>query len=340
MLASLIKQKALQTGFLACGIIPAETCTEFKNYLDERIRTFPQSKEFYQSMFAMAEPPEGAKSIIVCTLRYNQYKEPQSLKGRVGKFYQFDNRLTYTQEYRQKNEFETYLKTLGINLLKNNVSARWAAAKAGLGKFGYNNFIFSREHGSWIRIETWAADTVMDYDRADGDLVLPGCSDNCRKCIDCCPTKALSDKFSMDRGKCIAHLGFRGNNGAGEEAAALKFAGQSQQWIYGCDICQDVCPVNKNRFTEQNDFPLLAEFEKFMEPEKILEMDDNTYINIVNPRFWYIGPQNIWKWKCIAIRCLVNSGDSKYHMLLKKYCDHEDARIRETAVWGCQKLGI
>ena len=328
-----IKDKAKKLGYLACGIIPANTFTEYIQYLDERVKTFPDSKKMYEPLYGAATPSEEAKSIIVCTLGSCKYKIPDSLNGRIGKFYMFDTRLAYTHEYRTNSEFETYLKTLGMNIVKCRIPDRWAAAKAGVGKFGRNNFIYSADHGSYISINTWAVDKVLDYETVTDDLHMSACNDNCHKCVQACPTKALSGSHSMDRAKCITYLTCSAKNPPDDQTKS-----QMGIWQYGCDACQDVCPMNKGKFKQTEDYPLLAEFEDYLKPENILSMDLDTYKNIVNPRFWYSGEEGLWLWKCNALRIMINSGNAKYHDLIKKCLNHEEPRIREVAEWGMKKL--
>jgi len=335
MKAQKIKDKALQLGYSACGIIPADSFKEYLQCLDKRIETFPESKELYNRFYVDAKPPENWKSIIVCTRRFNEYAAPGNLKELIGKVYLFDSRVSYTNENRAKQEFETFLKMLGLSIQEGYVPARWAAAKAGVGKFGRNNFVYDPEHGSYIWIDAWIVDKVLDYEPKPESMYLSECNDKCHKCIDACPTKALSGEFSMNMGKCITRIQFSPKDVQNNEIRPLL-----GQWVYGCDVCQDACPVNKDKFTEAEDFPLLMEFEEFLSFESILGMDNDTYLGIVNPRFWYSGEGGLWMWKCNALRGMVNSGDSKYHQTIKQHCGDPDERIREVAVWGCDKLGI
>ena len=331
-----IKQKALQLGYLACGVIPSGAIKEYTRQLDERVKTFPASKELYEQLYNNANLPETANSIIVCTRRYNRYKVPESLIGLIGKVYMFDGRLPFSDEYRVKVEFEAYLKILGIGVLQCIVPVRLAAAKAGLGKFGRNNFIYKPEHGSYIWIDAWVTDQKLDYDTVEDDIHLPACNDNCGKCMKACPTKALSGVFSMDRGKCVTQL----QCFAKENEPDGNTRSQMGTWLYGCDACQDACPLNKNKFLETEEFPLSSEFEEYLNPERVLEMDEDTYQNVVNPRYWYIGKEGMWRWKCNILGSMINSGDSKYHSLIKKSRDDEDMRVRKVAQYGCEKLGI
>jgi len=145
----------------------------------------------------------------------------------------------------------------------------------------------------------------------------------------------MTHEFLMDRCTCVAQLSFDSNTHPNAEQRE-----QMGLWMYGCDACQDVCPMNARKMTAEEDFPLITEHEEFLQPENVLEMDEETYINILNPRFFYLGKDGLWKWKCNALRIMVNDGDAKYHPLIKKYCKHEDSRIREVAEWGCDKLGL
>jgi len=335
MLSEKIKTKAAGLGYTACGIIPASSFDEYKNELDRRSELFPESKYLYDDFRSLSEPPKGSKSIIVTTQRINRYKIPKASEPFYGKMYLFDNRVDFTEEHRVNKEFEMYIKLLGLNIIDGTIPDRWAGARAGLGKFGRNNFLYDEKHGSYIIINTWIVDKELEYEKKPENTGLSACNDGCHKCIEACPTKALSDKLLMDAGKCICRVQFDK-----EDALSEELREQMGIWIYGCDACQDVCPMNKNKFVEDNEYPLLLEFEELMKPQNILEMDEETYKNVLNPRFWYAGEENLWLWKCNALRCLINTGDKKYHALIKKNQNNPDKRIKEVAKWGCGKLGI
>jgi len=335
MLSQKIKAKASELGYLACGIIPATTFDEYARELDRRSEKFPETKKLYDNFRDLSSPPEGGKSIVVCTQRINKYRVPKDSEPFYGKMYLFDNRVSFNEEFRANSEFKFYLKMLGLNIIEGSVSDRWAGARAGLGKFGRNNFLYDEKHGSYIIVNTWIVDKELDYDITPDNKDMSACKDSCNKCIDACPTKALSDKFLMDAKKCICYAQF-------EESEALSADMRELMgiWLYGCDACQDACPVNKNKFNESEEYPLLSECEELMKPERILNMDEETYKNVLNPRFWYAGEDNLWLWKCNALRVMINSGDSKYHTLIKESRESKDKRISEMAKWGCNKLGV
>ena len=337
MLAQDIKKKAALLNYTSCGIIPAAPFDQYSRYVDERVESFPGSDEFYERFRGLATLPDEAKSIIVCIRRYNSYKVPQDLDTWIGKNYLFDGRVPYSYEARDKTEFEAYMKAGGINIIECMVPDRWAAALAGLGKFGRNNFIYDPEHGSYLYIYTWVVDKVLDYDETPADFLLPQCGDHCGKCIEACPTKALSASLSMNLPRCAAFISSFSATGiiSDEETRA-----QMGQLIYGCDACQDACPLNQGKFAENGEFPLLDQYEQLLRPENILAMDNDTYVSVISPRFWYAGPEGLWLWKCNALRTMVNSGDPSYHGLIKQSCSHKDERVSEMARWGCETLGL
>jgi len=335
MQAKAIKDKARELGFSNCGIIPAETFTEYRKALDERIEAFPMSEGAYRSLEGQIEPPEGGKSVIVCIMGYNQYKTPENMLDKIGKMYLFDGRLPYTEEHRAGEALSTYLKTLGMRVLEGGIPDRWAAAKAGVGKFGYNNFTYTEEHGSYLIVHTWTVDAVLDYDPVCEDTTAKQCSEDCLLCVSACPTKALCGKFKMNFLQCVPAIATNTHGIPDRETME-----QMGEWLYGCDACQDVCPMNARKQTNSEDFPLLAEFAKYTEPAYILAMDEEEYKRVLNPRFWYIGEDGLWLWKCNALRMMINGGDAKYNPLIIEACKHEDARIKKVAEWGRRKLGI
>ena len=333
MLSSEIKDKALESGFSSCGIIPASAYYEESiKYWNESTKTFPESK-YILDWCCPQQPPENGKSIIVCILRYNKHKIPVGLDKYMPKVYLMSDLYpkTDTWKYPAIIEFETYLRDAGLNIIEFHLPNRWAAVKAGLGKFGRNNFVYDPEHGSYIWIEIWVVDAVLEYDTLSENIYLSECSEDCRKCIEACPTKALSDKFTINRSKCIEHLALHKKTIPSE--IELK---QMGLWLCGCDVCQDVCPYNKNKFIGTEEIPQLSQIEELLKLENILTMDEETYINDFCPRFFVADKNSIWKWKCNALRAMINTGEKKYHNTIKHHSEHKDVRIKEVAEWGCK----
>jgi len=326
----IVKEKALQLGYSACGIIPANIFEEFNSALDDRLKSFPNSEKLYGWMNGFGTPPEGAKSIIVCIRGFSQYKIPPRLKKHFGKYYLFHSDVAYGPGFSMRAEFEAYLQVAGMGILNaHEFPIRWAAVKAGLGKFGYNNFFYTPQHGSYNHIDAWVVNTELDYDEYNGETTLPECNRNCKRCVAACPSNALEDGFSMDYGKCLTYLMFEQGLHTDEVMANMG------EWLYGCDACQDICPANNGKLTEEEDFPLLAQYDDYADPKKILDMDNTTYTSIINPRFNRPGKDGLLKWKCNALRALINAGAEKE--LVHACCKHSEPSIRKIAEWGMSK---
>ena len=323
MLSDRIKQKARELDYVSCGIIPSAAFYEFEKYLNERAETYPESKHFYAPFREFTNPPGEGKSLIVCVRSQTRYKIPESLRGRIGRNYLFDDRIPYSPDYRRRAEFENWMSVNGLNIIKYTPPSRWAAAKAGVAKFGRNNFSYDEAHGSYIKIQAWLVDRKLDYDEPSGDIYLSGCGEGCEKCVKACPTGALSRGFSMDMAVCVTRLSTYAEEGPDENVRR-----QMSCWIYGCDACQDACPYNKNEIVANEEYPLLREYEEILRLENIAEMDERTYSRVILPRFGYAGKDGLWHWQYNALRAMINSGDEKYRTIIEKFRGHPDARIR------------
>lgn len=335
-----VKAKAYELGYDLCGIIKAEPMYEYVAYLDDRIKHYPESRHLYEDLYDLAYPQEKAnwaKSIIVCVRRYSKYIIPQEMDKYIGKLYLFDRRLEYSKEYSDDNMFELFLKDMGMLTYKNGVAARWAAVKAELGTFGKNNFLYTK-FGSWVSIDTWIVNKEMEYDTKQEKINT--CGPNCRRCIDACPTKALAEPFMMNMGKCIAELSYFSTELYSTELIPENLREKMGTWIYGCDICQNVCPRNKNKWDANENFPQLDQLNEFVKLENILQMDQDKFLRIIQPRFWYVEKDSLWIWRCNALQAMVNSNNEKYHKYIKEACTDENKNVREMAAWACNKLDL
>jgi epoxyqueuosine reductase len=329
-----IKLTAKALGYDACGIIEALDFDEFLNQLDTRSELFPHSGPLYDKLRRIARPKDTvdwAQSIIVCLRRYDKYKLPDGLEQLVGKVYLTDGRLSYSKEYAAKLAFEQFLQDLGFRTAQNIVPARWSAVRAGLGKFRNNNFLYT-EHGSWNWIDTWVVDKKLDYEPPYGDARL-ACPEGCHKCVECCPTAALSSPFTMDATNCVAYLSF--TPGVLPPKNLLDKMGT---WLYGCDICQNVCPANGKTWPEHGAaFPDPWPLPDLINLETLFSIDEATYQEKIQPRFSYIGKDNLWLWKCNAIRAMANNSIPKYHSYFLQALTDPDENVRKVASWALAK---
>lgn len=337
-IAVMIKKKALELGYEACGIIKADEMKGYADRLEENSRIFPELKEFYaRRLHPYALPQQGcewAKSIVICINRYGKYKLPAKNGDHVGKVFWFDSRRDKnTEEYRNRGLFDNYLTGLGLktshNIHPGTTAYRWAAQKAGLGIIRKNNFFYTK-NGSWVVMETWLIDQEMELiDTPD----LKPCPEGCSNCREACKTSALAKPYATNMLKCIACL-----NHASGELPPETLRDKMGKWIYGCDDCQNACPMNKNCWQEEKDFPNLNEVAEYMSFEKIFALDDETMEKIIIPKFWYIRKESSWQWKINSIIAMTNNFEAKYEKHLRHACGDKNEKVREAADWACAKL--
>ena len=343
-LARAIRDKAYTLGYVGCGIIPIEKLNGYEEKLEERVRKVPESAAFYAARRRFIEPNKRfpwARSVVVVAERYGIYKIPQELKGRIGKHYLFDARVDEnTKEFKSGLQLESFMHAMGVKFTTERkfglVGLRWAAMQAGIGFIRRNNFFYTK-FGSWVTLQAWLVDQEMECIET---VTSRQCPTTCNRCINACPTGSLSAPYTMSPAKCVSFLTTFGGRNLPDEPLRDQF----ENCIYGCDICQDVCPMNKGKWEENEEFPGLSELASFLTPEKIMEMDDAFYKQYVQPKFFYLNPDELWKWKVDTLCFMHNQYQESYKPYILKACHSPHEKIREMANcisierWGSEKL--
>jgi epoxyqueuosine reductase len=129
------------------------------------------------------------------------------------------------------------------------------AARAGIGWLGKHTNIITRKFGSWVFLGEILIDAELEY-----DTPMPDLCGTCTACLDACPTQAIVQPYLLDANKCISYLTIEHRGELPKEIVA-----NFQNWIYGCDICQDVCPWN--RFQNETDEPAFHPREENIAPK-------------------------------------------------------------------------
>ncbi|MCK5104556.1 MAG: tRNA epoxyqueuosine(34) reductase QueG [Cyclobacteriaceae bacterium] len=241
----LIKQKAKALGFDYCGISKAEKLeTEEANLNTWLSKGFHGKMAYMENHFELRLDPTklvpGAKSVI--SLLYNYYPghdEQAHSKYKIAKY-------AYGKDYHFviKDKLKAFLDCLQEEIGEVNgrvfvdsapVMERQWAAKSGLGWLGKNTLLINNKQGSFFFITELILDLELEYDRPVKDY----CG-TCTKCLDACPTDAFADAGILDASKCISYLTIELKGAIPEE-----FKGTYENWVFGCDICQDICPWNR-----------------------------------------------------------------------------------------------
>jgi len=327
----LIAQKALEYGYENCGIIKVNEMEGFADKLRGRIKQAPGNDGLYGRLFRFVNLQETypwAKSLVVCIVSFCNYSIPEHLDGLIGKNHLVDVRSNdICKEYNASIAFENYLRSLGMEVATDRrfgvTAMRWAAQSAGLGVVRKNNFFYTERSGSWVHIEAFLTDREMELKQ---DLTGNPCPQDCDKCIAACPTKSLSEPFTMSPAICISPLTVR------EEDLIKKPNGRlMDKWIYGCDTCQDACPYNANKWTQTEEFPGLAELADTITLEKIILMDDERLASLLASKFFYIDSARIWQWKVNALNAMFNAYDDRYADVIKAALNDPNDQVRRAA---------
>ena len=251
-----------------------------------------------------------------------------------------DSRLDEQSEgWARRVAFEKYLEALEIKNLNEPkfgvTSLRLAASKAGLGIIRTNNFFYT-ENGSSITINAWLIDKELEL---IDSVELKKCPQHCGKCIEACPTKALSAPFTTSLFDCVSFITTLSvSKGMGLPSA--KHQREIGCRIYGCDACQDACPFNKNKWQGGRDFPGLNEIAKNLLPKNIMAMNYSEMASVLAPKFWYISVPNLWKWKINALIAMSNGYCDAYEEPIKLGLIDTNRRVRHLAKQICKKHAI
>lgn len=202
---------------------------------------------------------------------------------------------------------------------------RYLAYRAGLGWYGYNNTLINEEYGSWFFIGYMLTNVEFEPDSP----VENKCK-GCRSCIELCPGKALEKDYGLDAKKCISYLLQKREDLTEEERRKLG------NRIYGCDVCQLVCPHNKDVKETTT--------EDFLPREPSHKIDLESLLNMSNKEFKQLFSTNAsgWRGKKIlqrnAIIALGNLGDKRAIPILMSLLEDPREEIREYARWALERL--
>jgi epoxyqueuosine reductase len=275
--SSMIKAEARRLGFSGCGISCAEYLSEDSKRLECWLHEhFQGDMNYMENHFEKRVNPtvlvEGAKSVISVILNYYSSKTQKDTDAPIISKYAFG------KDYHDVIRGKLKLLLHYINESVSPVSGRafvdsapvldraWAA-KSGLGWIGKNTNLISTETGSFVFIGSLIVDIPLQADHPINDF----CRD-CTRCIRACPTGAIIKPRILDARKCISYLTIE-NKGEIDPGFRNKFENR----VFGCDICQDVCPWNRKAFPHR-----VKEFESLPD---LLEMTREDWYTMDETRF-------------------------------------------------------
>lgn len=247
-LAEKIKQKSSELGFHKTGIVRAAALADEETRLRRWL-----AENYHGTMQWLEREPEkradpqilfpGAKSIVVVALNYftpHEHEENDE-KGKVSRYAWGDDYHDVLKEKLRELlkfiESEAPSAEAKICVDTAPIMDKVWAQRAGLGWIGKHSNLITKEYGSWVFLGEILLNIELEY---DVELVPDHCG-NCTRCLDACPTGAIVAPYVVDSRKCLSY--------ATIELRAPDFPDEITEnlngWLYGCDICQDVCPWNR-----------------------------------------------------------------------------------------------
>ena len=275
-----IKNKAIELGFISCGISKSgfleDEVDRFEHWLKNNYHgKMSYMERNFDKRMDTSKLVEGSKSVI--SLLYNYYPEHKIEHKNNFKI----SKYAYGKDYHFiiKDKLKTLLNDMREEI--GNIHGRvfvdsapileraWAK-KSGLGWVGKNTNLINKKTGSFFFIAEIIVDLELNYDNEVKDY----CG-SCTACLDSCPTNALYEPYKIDASKCISYFTIEL-----KEQFPDDLKKDFNDWIFGCDICQDVCPWNK--LSKSSDEPLLKPKEEIKQYTKKdwIELTDEVF-NVV-----------------------------------------------------------
>ncbi|NLU91071.1 tRNA epoxyqueuosine(34) reductase QueG [Chitinophaga sp. Ak27] len=240
-----IKQLAKELGFDHCGIARAEQLDDDARRLESWLnKGMHGNMQYMENHFDKRIDPrklvDGAQSVITLLFNYFPSAQQRADAPRISKY-------AYGHDYHEV--IRARLKTMLLRMQEHigpvqgrgfvdsaPVLERAWARRSGLGWIGKNGSLIHKQAGSFFFIATLITDIPLDYDGPVGDY----CG-SCTRCLDACPTQALVAPGVVDGSKCISYFTIE----LKDQLIPEKMKGQFDDWMFGCDTCQDVCPWNR-----------------------------------------------------------------------------------------------
>ena len=277
----LVKRKCFDLGFSHVGISKSVFLEKEARRLEEWLSNdFNGKMSYMENHFDKRTDPgklvDGAKSVISVLFNYHNPKKqldidaPKISQYAYGKDYHFviKNKLKELQLFLMKKFGE--INCRGFVDSAPVMDKVWAE-KSGLGWIGKHSNLINKEMGSYFFI----AELIVDID-LEQDIPINDYCGTCTKCIDACPTEAIVQPYVVDGSKCISYLTIE----LKDQILPNEFKGKMDSWMFGCDICQDVCPWN--RFASAHNEPQFNPHPDLLKLTKKEwnELSEETYQNL------------------------------------------------------------
>lgn len=343
-LTSIVKRAALEAGFELAGVAPAADARELEHfprwiaagragemkYMEAR----DEQGELKRASLAHVAP--WARSVVVCAINYNtahpystEVNDPE--RGWISR-YAWSREDYHDAVLRRLKQVEAALQVAVEGVATRSyvdtgpIVERVFAKYAGVGWVGKNTCIINQQKGSWLFLGV-----ILTSVELTADVQSPDRCGSCTRCIEACPTDALLRPYELDSNRCIAYLTIEKRGSIPEELRA----GMGQQ-VFGCDICQDVCPWNRK--APQSEAPEFAAREGLVNPALawLAEMSADKFRDTFRD-------SPIRRAKSAGLRrnvaiAMGNSGRREFVAELERMSRDPEESVAESAAWAIRQL--
>jgi epoxyqueuosine reductase len=362
-----ISEQSSALGFDGCGVAPAEKFPELEHFSDWLNRGYAGEMKYLQDSRRLDPrcPMPGVRSLIVCALNYNcdlpYSTEAESNQDSAGAPRGWISRYAWGDDYHEvlweklnalaaemRAHFPQPFEVRGY-ADTGPVHERAAAKYAGLGWLAKNTLLINQSLGSWLFLGVLLTTLPLEPTLAPAETPPPDRCGTCRRCLDACPTQAIVEPYVLDASRCISYLTIELRGAIPEE-----FRAAMGRHVFGCDICQDVCPWNgKSPKTELAEFKprTFAANEGSVREETLLLPDLLRLAKLTQEQFRELfrgSAVKRTKWQglvrnaCIALgNQSIQPGSEKYREVtdtLQSLAECGDSVIAESAGWALSRI--
>ena len=338
-ITSLLKHRAAELGFQLSGVCPAVAPPGAARLDDWLSAGYAGQMQYIADRRAAYDAPQqvldGAQSLVMLGMLYatSEPKVPGPTEGRVARYAW--GTVDYHDLIRKRlHELADYFRELVPTAITRGVIdtapllEREFAQLAGLGWVGKNTLLLSKSQGSYFFLAALLTDAKLEYD-------APHATDHCgtcTACLDACPTDAFVQPYVLDATRCISYLTIEMH-----DAVPPELREGLGDWVFGCDVCQEVCPWNhKAPRSNEPAFAPLAELNP-LELTSLFDMSETDF----RKRFrkspiWRAHRRGLLRSAAIA---LGNRGDASAIPALQRGSTDEDPVVREACAWALKRVG-
>ncbi len=338
-LTTKIREFAQQLGFAQSGICPALPTAGFSKFREWLEAGFAGEMDYLQNRLDAYRHPsgvlEGARSVVMLTLPYRNV-EPQSThagQGRVSR-YAWGPRDYHDVIHDKLKQLVAFMKQQVPDSNSRGVVdtaplfERELAQLAGLGWIGKHTLLLNREAGSWFFLAAFITDVELQY---DSPYATNHCG-TCRACLDACPTDAFREPYVLDARRCISYMTIELR-----DAIPHDLRTGMGDWVFGCDVCQDVCPWNRQTPESQE-----SAFEPidFLNPLNLHELfslsDEGFRKRLRKTPLWRTKRRGILRNAAIV---LGNQRDEAAVPSLARGIADDESLVRGASAWALGQIG-